>query len=64
MSDKQYTEWVCGKHWPAVPLHMRKRLAKYRRLAKKDPRWRGVFDRMWLRCRDRAIYEAFAGIEF
>lgn len=56
-----FTQWVCGKHWPAVPKSMRKRLAKYRRRAKIDARWQGVFCQMWMRCRDRAIEEAFMG---
>lgn len=56
-------EWVCGKHWRAVPLNMRRRVTAYRRRAKRDTRWAALADRMWVRCRDRAFSEALTGIE-
>lgn len=52
-------EWICGKHWPAVPKPMRQRLARARRRIRAgDLRWRSVEQRMWARCRQRAIEEA------
>ncbi|WP_375263233.1 hypothetical protein [Palleronia sp.] len=56
-------EWICGRHWQGVPKAKRQRLARYRRRAKRDPRWRRPFWKMWDRCKDAAIQEAFMGIE-
>jgi hypothetical protein len=36
---------------------------KYRRRANRDIVWQSVFERMWVRCRDRAIAEALMGID-
>lgn len=58
-------EWVCGKHWPAVPRHMRQRLAKIRRWRRSAPyseRLMRLEARMWVQCRDRAMAEAVMGV--
>lgn len=57
-----FIEWVCAKQWAAVPKPMRLRLTRYRRRAKKNPDWQRVADKMWERCRDRAIAEALIGL--
>ena len=59
------TEWICGKHWPAVPKHMRRRLFKARRRYQKtsNRRWYWIANRMWRRCKARAIDEALFGVE-
>lgn len=52
-------QWVCGKHWPAVPKDMRAVLARVRRRFPADS---VQVRRIWARCRDRAIIEALQGV--
>lgn len=59
---KPFAEWICGVHWRSVPKAMRGRMFRFRRRAKRDPRWIGVADRMWERCKQRAIDEALMGV--
>ena len=57
-----FEEWICARHWPAVPKRFRQRLFRFRRRAKQDPRWHGPEQRMWVRCREAAINEALMGV--
>lgn len=59
---KPYVEWICEKHWAAVPRHLRKRRSKLSRLAKRDCRWERLANRAWSRCKKAAIEEALLGI--
>lgn len=58
----QYDEWICGKHWSAVPRHLRRRWFKYRNRVRKDPRWARIAEKCWLRCKSAAIEEALMGV--
>lgn len=57
-------EWICGKHWRAVPAAWRKRYCRLR------GRWRRRGDQkagrlaeaMWVKCRDAAIREVLMGV--
>lgn len=49
-------EWICGDHWPAVPLMTRRVLARAKR--RRD---RETFDLAWRRCKAAAI-EIAAGV--
>ena len=60
-NPKGWNEWICGKHWSAVPRNLRRRRATARRRARRDPRWQSVEYRLWLRCREAAIDEALMG---
>jgi hypothetical protein len=56
-----FAEWICAKHWAAVPKRMRSRHSLYKRRGKKVAAWQLVADRMWIRCRDEAIGQALSG---
>ena len=59
------TEWVCQKHWRAVPKHLRKRYSRIKRRWNKhqEPKAGRLAVLLWRQCRDRAIAEAFMGVE-
>ena len=57
-----FDEWICARHWAAVPRAMRGRYSLYKRRARRDARWIGVAMRMWARCRQVAIEETLMGI--
>lgn len=59
----RFSEWVCPKHWPAVSRDLRRRYARAKRRAVKDPRWARIAARLWVRCRQAAIEEAFMGVQ-
>lgn len=54
-NDRGYDEWVCAKHWSLVPKSMRRAYASVKRRRKP---WSAV-NRIWRRCRTRAIEENF-----
>lgn len=49
-------EWICGDHWPAVPLRLKRLLSHYKR--KRD---RAGWETVWRWCKAAAI-EIAAGI--
>lgn len=61
------TEWLCEDHWKLVPIRLKRRRAKLRRIAKRtaDParlaRIHTADDVAWAACKARAI-EGAAGI--
>jgi hypothetical protein len=56
-------QWVCGVHWPAVPLKFRRHLAACRRAMKRAPTRKNIGRAWfaWQRCR-RAAIEAAVGL--
>lgn len=38
-NDEGYSEWVCGKHWQAVPKTMRRIYIRARRVVDRRYRW-------------------------
>lgn len=58
-----FREWICGKHWPLVDKHLKRRRARLRRMWKRrqDPRIEALDARVWERCKAQAIERA-AGI--
>lgn len=53
-------EWICGKHWSAVPRHLRRRKSQAERIAKRTNRpaaWR-LTGLIWERCKREAIERA------
>lgn len=59
-NDKGYSEWICGKHWPLVPRHLKRRKRQAERIAKRGDRpaaWR-LAGLIWQRCKREAIERA------
>lgn len=52
----RFDEWVCAKHWSAVPAADRRRYTAAKRRWRLDPeKWGRVASKIWDRCRDAAI---------
>lgn len=49
-----FSEWICGKHWTAVPKSMRRAYARSKR--RRDPF--PIQDHLWRRCKRAALHEA------
>ena len=72
LSGRGHNEFICARHWSAVPRELRKRLAKVRRLIRRADRQakpdhvtsvlRRVEERRWQECRTRAVEEVFLGV--
>lgn len=60
----EFAEWICARHWAAVPRRLRVRYSRLKRRARRDPRWCSVAARMWIRCRSIAETEALMGMNF
>ena len=62
-------EIICGKHWRLIPKHQRKRYQKLARIVRREwPSKRArkanrLCSALWLKLKDRAIAEAFQGVE-
>ena len=55
----EFDEWVCGKHWSAVPRDLRRLYTVAKRRWRRDPaKWGRVCSRLWERCREAAIDRA------
>lgn len=52
-----WSEWICQRHWSAVPKDMRRAYAAVKR-RRKSP---AAIDRIWRRCKSAALREAFMG---
>lgn len=59
----QISEWICARHWKAVPARLKRRRAAARRLARKGQTERAAWLDAWLwrECK-RAAIEAAGGI--
>lgn len=57
-------EWICAKHWRAVPQFERRHLAKARRYLRRrySQTIARVADRAWQRCKAEAIAAATGSI--
>lgn len=53
-------EWICGKHWPAVPRHLKRRKRQIERIAKRTGRPTAcrLAGLIWQRCKAVAIERA------
>ena len=58
---KPYDEWICAKHWPGVPKHMKAALRRAKARYRRAPSWDAgaACDRLWKRCKRAAIERAF-----
>lgn len=56
----EHAEWICGRHWPAVPKHHKRRLRQIERIAKRTRRLSSIMlaQRIWERCKREAIERA------
>lgn len=61
-TGRPFAEWICGKHWAAVPKAKRKRFFSFRRRALRDPRWQRAAQLAWEICCKRAVEEALMGV--
>lgn len=58
LADGLFDEWVCARHWPAVPLRYRRAYAR----AKRKRRSPAALARLWRICRREAIEQALIGL--